>query len=48
MKKVYINVMPPDLEGDLSGDVNIKQMDFAVESHQLSCSWVNGIDQATR
>jgi hypothetical protein len=39
--------MSPDLECDFSGDVNVKQMDLAVESHQLSCCSVNGIDQTT-
>jgi len=39
-------VMPPDLKCDFSGNVNVEEMDFAVESHQLSYRWVNGIDQA--
>ena len=33
----------PDLECDFSRDVNVKQMDFAVESHQHSCRRVHGI-----
>ena len=42
-------VMVPDLKRDFPGDVNVKQMDFAVESYQLSYCRVtiNGIGQAT-
>jgi hypothetical protein len=32
--------MPADLKCDLSRDVNVKQMDFAKESHQLACCWL--------
>jgi hypothetical protein len=31
-----IAVMSTGLECDFPGDVNVKQMDFAIESHQLS------------
>ena len=36
-------VVSPDLKCDFSRDVNVKQMDLAVESHQLSYCSVNGI-----
>ena len=38
--------MFPDLKCDFSRYVNVKQMDLAVESHQLSYCLVNGSDRA--
>lgn len=44
-----VTVMKPlNFERDLSGDVNVKQMNFAVESHQLPCHRVNDIDRTRR